>query len=167
MSTSGGALPVETITAGSGITVTDPSGPDATVTALAATYAAGNIPADVSVAATTQTVVMTTAALDVGTWRVDWNVTAANDGSTAADIEATIVAGSATLTANEGTQASENELPAVTDGATVLGGSSLIVVSAAGTLVVIVNAAAACTVKALTPIGTFGGCTGYVAQRIA
>lgn len=166
MSTSGGALPVETITAGSGITVTDPSGPDATVTAVSAQTISAALAADVALTAATQAVLITTASLAVGIWNVLWEATVENGGATAGTIEVAVVEGTGVTNGWYGAASGQAELPALTGGAASVGGGVTINVTTAGTFELVVTSSVAATAKALTPTTAYQAASGIACLRV-
>ena len=167
MSTSGGPLPLSTITAGAGITVADPTGPDATVSAMSAGTSAAPLAVDVALAAATQAVVLTTGSLAAGTWALWWGVTVENGGATAGTLEAAVIAGTATASAFDGAASGETELPAITGGSAALSGAVIVVVTAAGTFTLVATSSVAATAKASTPTSAHAAATGLVAQRVS
>lgn len=168
MSTSGGntAAGVTTVAAGSGITVTDPSGPTATVAAVSTSYASANLAADVAVAANGSSTIFTTPNLDAGTlYLVTAAVVVANGGATAGAVSLQIEDDTAVATLT-GQAAAEAELPALTGGAVYLGVSIVANVSQFGNLIVYVYSTVAATVKATTPTLGLAHASGYYLQRI-
>ena len=127
----------------------------------------GVLSANVSVAGGTNTLVMTTGTLAVGTWLVTWNLAIANGAATAALASAWDVVASGTATLNGPTQA-DSELPALSGGYVELSMTTLVVVSAAATLSLYVATGNASTVI-VAPYGTTPAttATGYTAVKVA
>ena len=127
----------------------------------------GVLGADVAVAAATNTLVMTSGTLAIGTWLVTWNLTVKNGAATAALASAWVVIATGTATLNGPSQA-DSEMPAVSTGYVALSFTTLVVVTAAATLSLYVATANASTVSVLgygtTPATT---ATGYTAIKVA
>ena len=136
---------------------TVPPAPTAPVTAQLA--------ADLAVVAATLTEVLSIQ-LGVGQWLVTASLTAVNGAATAALLEADLLAGTATATFGGG-QSASSELPALLAGSRALELAALVTVTVAGTVLLDVECANACTVKAATPGYAFPGATGIVATPIA
>lgn len=120
--------------------------------------------ADLAVVAATGTAVLSIS-LGVGTWLVTGSLTAINGAATAAIIEVVVAVGTATASF-AGAASASTEFPAVLSGSRSLAVAVLVTVTAAGTLVLSVESANACTVKALSPAYAFQAATGIVATPI-
>ena len=121
--------------------------------------------ADLAVVAATLTEVLSIQ-LGVGQWLVTASLTATNGAATAAILEAELLAGTAAATI-AGAHSVSSELPALSAGSRALALAALVTVTTAGTVLLEVECANACTVKALTPGYAFPGATGIVATPIA
>lgn len=120
--------------------------------------------ADLAVVAATLTQVLSVT-LGVGTWLVEAAITAVNGAATAAVIEGELVAGTATATFAGG-QSFSSELPALSGGSRSAALAALVTVTVAGTVLLDLECANACTVKAATPGYAFAGATGIVATSV-
>ena len=132
-------------------------------TAPAAAVAAA-LSADLAVVAATLTQVLAVT-LPVGTWVVTGSLAAINGAATAGALEAELIAGTA-VAAFSGAQSASSELAAVLDAPRSLAVAALVTVTTAGTILLNVECANACTVKAATPTYAFPGATGVVATPV-
>ena len=123
-----------------------------------------NLAADLAITAATLTNVVSLT-LAVGTWLVTGSVAAVNGAATAGAIEAELVAGTATATF-AAAQSAADELPAISGGARSLALAAIVTVTVAGTVILKVECANACTAKAATPTYAFPGATGLAAVAV-
>ena len=141
------------------------SGASSSWVATAPTAAvAAALSADLAVVAATLTQVLSVS-LGVGTWLVTAVLTAINGAATAGALEAKLALGTAAASFAGG-EAASSELAAVLDAPRSLALAALVTVTAAGTILLEVECANACTVKAATPTYAFPGATGLAATPV-
>ena len=121
---------------------------------------------DVALVAATDTLVLTTASLGVGTWALDVNAELVVTGAAASDAMVYVQAGSATCSF-PGVTAADGELPALAGGSLSLTLSTLVVVTVAGTVQLRAFSTLAGTVKAASTVNGGKPVTGYSAVRVA
>ena len=124
----------------------------------------GRLAANVSVAALTTTVVLTSASLATGTWLVSFSTEITNGGAAAGKADITTVLGTAVGTFY-GPIMAEGELPAISGGPMGLAFTFVIVVTTAGTLQWNAYADVGCTVLQ-NGINNALPVTGYTAVKI-
>lgn len=127
---------------------------------------AGVLGADQGLVANTDTLVLTTASLAVGTWRVALSAEVVNGAAAVADALINIALGTATATFS-GPIAADGTIPGVIGQAVGLSLECLAVVTVAGTLQLRATSTQTSTVKQNATARGALAVTGYVAQRIA
>lgn len=126
---------------------------------------AGVLGADQALVAATDTLVLTTAALAVGTWLVHMSAEIVNGGAVASDALINVALGTATATFS-GPIAADGEIPGVAGQSVGLAFSCLAIVTVAGTLQLRATSVQAATVKQNATAGGARAVTGYTAARL-
>ena len=127
---------------------------------------AGVLGSDQAISATTDTLILTTASLAVGTWAIDMQAELTVTGATASDAMIYAATGSATA-AFTGPIAADGELPAIAGGSLGLSLACIATVTVAGTLQLRAYATQAGTAKQYGTVTGSRAVTGYRALRIA
>ncbi|HUZ84153.1 MAG TPA: hypothetical protein VMU66_05625, partial [Gaiellales bacterium] len=122
--------------------------------------------ADAAVAAATNTHLIDTPSLAIGTWLLAFSAEVVNGGATAGDCGMTLAIGSAAGTF-AGPVSADGELPAISGGAVSLATTCLVTITTAGQVSLYIYSAVACTVKRIATSGINGLVTGIVAVQIA
>jgi hypothetical protein len=164
-----GAVPASrTLTAGYGLSGLGDLSADRTP-AVALSTVAGVLASDVSIA-TSETTVLTTGTLAVGTWRIDAQICINEPTSaTSIDISARVNGGTATYTTSgpTGVQQLGASNSTANRQTLMLRLSFIATVTVAGTIVITARSSAVSTAVAATPIQGYTGATGYTAERVA
>ncbi len=87
-----------------------------------------------SLPASTITTVITTASLTIGTWLIDFTLSAQNNGSTAGVLQSYIAVGTATATLSPSAPGPLTELPALTGGYAAVSQTCIATITVAGTI---------------------------------
>lgn len=128
--------------------------------------ASGVLGGDVALVAATDTLVLTTVALAVGTWKLAMSAELIVTGAVASDAMIWVSLGTATAVF-AGPIAADGELPALAGGSLGLAFCSLVMVTVGGTLQLRAFSVLAGTVKALATAAGARAVTGYTAVKIA
>lgn len=128
--------------------------------------ASGVLGGDVGLTAATDTLVLTTASLAVGTWLVNMSAELVITGAVASDAMIYVAPGSATASF-VGPIAADDELPALAGGAAALAFACIVTVTVAGTLQLRAFSTLAATAKQNGTVTGARAVTGYTAVRIA